>query len=152
IQRLSTPPTWVLDVPGLRPPLPPRLPGGSGLEGILREAVHTRLAGARPMTDPDAVKRAQSALRLGSRDAGFAAMYLREVGGEPEFRFSSEAALKTALRQEIDVNDATAAVDPRIAGGLLELRLPYETDEALGEVKRRLAAAQLFTALLEAGF
>jgi hypothetical protein len=102
--------------------------------------------------DPDAVKRAQAALRLGSKDAHVAAMYLREVGVEAEFRFSSEASLKAALRREIEVDDATASVDPRIAGALLELRLPHETEEALGEVKRRLAAAQLFTSLLEAGF
>ena len=152
IQRLSTPPMWLLDVPGLRPPLPPRLPPASGLEGMLREAVHTRLAGARPTLDPETVKRAQAALRLGSKDAAVAAMYLREVGVEPEFRFSSEAALKAALRREIEVDDATAAVDSRLAGALLELRLPLETAEILGEVKHRLAGAQLFTALLEAGF
>ena len=36
VQRLSAPPLWVLDVPGLRPPLPPRMPASSGLEGQLR--------------------------------------------------------------------------------------------------------------------
>lgn len=152
IERLGTPPVWVLDVPGLRPPLPPRLQSGSGLEGVLREAVATRLSGSRPMTDPESVKKAQQAIRIGSKDAAIGAMYLREVGVEPEFRFSSEAALKASLRREIEVDDHTASVDPRTAGALLELRLPHETEEALGEVKRRLAAAQLFSSLLEAGF
>ncbi len=152
VQRLAVPPSWVLDVPGLRPPLPPRVPSGSGLEALLRDAVHTRLEGRRPLTDPQAVERAQTALRLANKEAAVAAMYLREVGVEPHFRFSAESALKKQLRGEIEVDDATAAIDPRVAGALLELRLPHETEDALGEVKKRLAAAQLFSALLEAGF
>ncbi|MFN0060947.1 MAG: pentapeptide repeat-containing protein [Myxococcaceae bacterium] len=152
IQRLIVPPAWALDAPGLRPPLPARGPAGSALEGLLRDAVQTRLEGRRPVTDPQAVERAQAALRLGGKDAAFAAMYLREVGAEPHFRFSAEASLKKQLRAEIDVDDATASIDPRVTGALLELRLPLETEDALGEAKRRLAAAHLFSALLEAGF
>jgi hypothetical protein len=33
-----------------------------------------------------------------------------------------------------------------------ELRLAHNAEEALGEVRRRLAATQLFESLLEAGF
>jgi hypothetical protein len=50
------------------------------------------------------------------------------------------------------VDDLTGPVDPRVAGALWELRLPRDLDEAFGEVRRRLAATQLFSALLEAGF
>lgn len=146
------PPPWVLDAPGLRPPLPPRLPPGAGLEALLREAIKLRLEAKPQAPDSEAIKRAQKALRMGSKDASFAAMYLREVNVEPEFRFSASKVLKDALRAELDVDDLTGQLDPRITGALLELKLPHETEEALGEARRRLAATQLFSALLEAGF
>jgi len=145
-------PLWVLDTAGLRPPLPAQVPSGTGLEALLREVVKQRLE-ARPMSvDPEAVKRAQRALRLGSKEAACAAMYLHEVGVEPEFRFSAAKTLKGALRAEVDVDDLTASLDPRVTGALLELKLPHETADALGEARRRLAATRLFTSLLEAGF
>src|SRR5678815_1847288 len=152
LRRLGSTPPWVLDAPGLRPPLPTRLPPGAGLESLLREAVKQRLEGSRPVTDPDAVKRAQTALRLGSKEAPFAVMYLREVGVEPAFRFSAANALRELLRAELEVDDLTGAVDPRVAGAMWELRLAHNAEEALGEVRRRLAATQLFEALLESGF
>lgn len=152
LKRLGGPLPWVLDTPGLRPPLPTRLLPGTGLEALLREAVKTRLEGSRPITDPDGVTRAQAALRLGSKDAAFGVMYLREVGVEPLFRFSASAVLKGALKADLEADDLTGPVDPRVAGALWELRLPRELDEAFGEVRRRLAATQLFSALLEAGF
>ena len=47
LRRLGSIPPWVLDAPGLRPPLPTRLSPGAGLESLLpREAVKTRLEGA----------------------------------------------------------------------------------------------------------
>jgi len=152
LRRLGSVPPWVLDAPGLRPPLPTRLPPGAGLESLLREAVKQRLEGSRPVTDPDAVMRAQTALRLGSKEAPYAVMYLREVGVEPAFRFSAANTLRELLRAELEVDDHTGAVDPRVAGAMWELRLAHNAEEALGEVRRRLAATQLFEALLEAGF
>jgi len=152
LKRLGGPFPWVLDTPGLRPPLPTRLVPGTGLESLLREAVKTRLEGSRPITDPDGVTRAQAALRMGSKDAAFGVMYLREVGVEPLFRFSASSVLKGALRTDLEVDDLTGPVDPRVAGALWELRLPRDLDEAFGEVRRRLASTQLFSALLEAGF
>lgn len=152
LQKLGPPPVWVLDVPGQRPPLPARVAPGTSLESLVREAVKTRLEGARPVTDPEAVRRAQTALRMGNKEAPYGAMYLREVGTEPEFRFSSEKSLKDALRVELDIDDLTSSVDPRVTGALLELRLPNDVSEALVEVRRRLAAARLFSAFIEAGF
>jgi hypothetical protein len=152
MKRLGNPPPWVLDVPGLRPPLPGRLTAGTNLEALLREAVKVRLENRKPVGDPTSVEKAQKALRMGSKEAAIAAMYLREVGVEPEFRFAAAAALKDALRAELEVDDLTGSVDPRVTGALLELKLPHEGLEPLGELRRRLAAAQLFSALLEAGF
>lgn len=146
------PPAWVLDVPGLRPPPPGRLTSGSGLESLLREAVKVRLENRRPAADPSAVERAQKALRIGGKDAAFAALYLKEVGVEPAFRFSAAKGLAEQLRAEVEVDDLTGQIDPRIAGALLALELPREGAEYLGEARRRLSAAQLFSALLEAGF
>lgn len=152
LKRLGAPPLWVLDVPGLRPLSPSRLPPGSSLETLYREAVKTRLENKKPAADPGVVERAQRALRLGSKDSHLAAMYLREVGVVPAFRFSAAGGLKEALRQELRVDDLTGAVDPRTTGALLELRLPHEVVEHTHEVRRRLAATQLYTALMEAGF
>jgi hypothetical protein len=152
LKRMGAPPLWVLDVPGLRPLLPARLPPGSSLETLYREAVKTRLENKKPAADPGAVERAQRSLRMGSKDSNLAAMYLREVGVVPSFRFSAAKAIKDALREELQVDDLTGAVDPRTTGALLELRLPHEVVEHTHEVRRRLAATQLYTALLEAGF
>ena len=152
LKSLGAPPLWVLDVPGLRPLLPARLPPGTQLETLYREAVKTRMENKRPPADPEAVKRAQKSLRLGLKDANVAAMYLREVGVAPAFRFSAAAALKEALRAEIEIDDATGSVDPRTTGALFELRLTQEVVEHVQVVRQRLAAAQLFSALLEAGF
>ncbi|HEX4802995.1 MAG TPA: pentapeptide repeat-containing protein [Myxococcaceae bacterium] len=145
-------PAWVLDVPGLRLPVEVNPPTGASLEPLYREAVRARLSGRSPFVDPDATGRAQAALRLGSRESPFAALYLNEAGAEPLFRFSAARSLRAALRAEIDIDDATAALDPRTSGALLVLRLPHEAADFLGEARRRLAAAHLFTSLLEAGF
>ncbi|NVI99823.1 pentapeptide repeat-containing protein [Myxococcus sp. AM009] len=152
LKRMGVPPLWVLDVPGLRPLLPQRLPPGSSLETLYREAVKTRLENKKPAADPAVVDRAQKALRMGAKDAPVAAMYLREVGVLPLFRFSAAQVLKGALREEVEVDDLTGAIDPRTTGALLELRLTHEVVEHLQEARRRLAATQLYTSLLEAGF
>jgi hypothetical protein len=152
LKRLGAPPLWVLDVPGQRPLLPARMPPGSSLETLYREAVKTRLENKKPGADSGAVERAQRSLRMGAKDANLAAMYLREVGVVPSFRFSAAKALKDSLREELQVDDLTSSVDPRTTGALLELRLPQEVVEHTHEVRRRLAATQLYTALLEAGF
>ncbi|MBX5481544.1 MAG: pentapeptide repeat-containing protein [Myxococcaceae bacterium] len=149
---LKAPPTWVLDVPGLRPPLGAQTTPGASLESLYREAVRARLEARTIPVDPEAVRRAQHALQMGSREAPPAAMYLKEVAQDPLFRFSAAKVLEEMLRAELDVDDLTGAVDPRVTGALLYLQLPNEGVEHLGEVRRRLAAAQLFSALLEAGF
>ncbi|NVJ22179.1 MULTISPECIES: pentapeptide repeat-containing protein [Myxococcus] len=152
LKRMAMPPLWVLDVPGLRPLVPQRMPPGSSLETLYREAVKTRLENKKPSADPGVVEKAQKALRMGAKDAAVSAMYLREVGVLPLFRFSAAQVLKAALREEVDVDDLTGSIDPRTTGALLELRLTHEVVEHLQEARRRLAATQLYTSLLEAGF
>ncbi len=152
LTQVGAPPAWTLDVPGLRPPLGAQVSVGTSMESLYREAVRARLEGRAPVSDPEAVNRAHRALQLGSKEAPSAAMYLRELNLEPEFRFSAAKALKSMLREEIGIDDLTGAVDPRVTGALSYLRLPFETVDHLAEVRRRLNAAVLFTALLEAGF
>ncbi|MFY1830493.1 pentapeptide repeat-containing protein [Myxococcus fulvus] len=152
LKRLAMPPLWVLDVPGLRPLVPQRMPPGSSLETLYREAVKTRLENKKPLADSSVVEKAQKALHLGAKDAAVAAMYLREVGVVPVFRFSAAQVLKKALREEVEVDDLTGSIDPRTTGALLELRLTHEVVEHLPVARQRLAATQLYTALLEAGF
>jgi hypothetical protein len=151
LKRIS-PPAWALDVPSLRPPIPSRLPPNALLEGLYREAVKEKLEARTPVPDAETVRKAQKALRLGSKEAPIAAAYLREVGVPAEFRFSSARVLRDSLRAELEVDDLTASIDPRITAALLALRLPNEAGEALAEARRRLSATQLFCALLEAGF
>ena len=152
LKRLGNSPAWVLDTPGLRPMLPGRLTPGSGFESQVREGVKNRLEGRKNPGDAGMVDKAHKALRMGLPDAPFAALYLREIGVGQMFRFSAAKTLQKLLRADIDVDDLTASVDPRVTAAMLELKLPQEAAEHLGEVRRRLAATQLFTALLEAGF
>ncbi|RYZ42847.1 MAG: pentapeptide repeat-containing protein [Myxococcaceae bacterium] len=152
LKHVGAPPLWVLDVPGLRPLLPQRLPPGSSLETLYREAVKTRLENKKPAADPGAVERAQKALRMSGKEANVAAVYLREVGVLPLFRFAAAKQLKGELRAEVEVDDITGSIDPRTTGALLELRLTHEVVEHVHEARRRMAAAQLYTSLLEAGF
>jgi len=152
LKALGAPPAWVMDSPSMRPTAPARMPPGASLEALYREAVKTRLEGGKPNADPEAVKRAQGALRLGNKEAAAAAVYLREVNAEAHFRFAPATALKKALQEEVEVDDLTASVDPKLTGALLALQLPHEGVEYHAEVRRRLAATQLFSALLEAGF
>lgn len=152
LRSLGAAPIWVLDVPGLHPVPPGRLTPGASLESLLREAVKLRLEGRRMAAEPAVVEKAQKALRLGTKEAAFAALYLTEIGEAPKFRFSASNVLKQLLKEELEVNDLTASVDPRVTGALLELKLPHEVVDQVGEVRRRLAACQLFSSLLEAGF
>ena len=50
------------------------------------------------------------------------------------------------------MEDATSDVDPRITGALLELKASAEALDLVGELRMKLAAATLFSSLLEAGF
>lgn len=152
LKHVANPPPWVLDVPGLRPPLPVRMPPGSSLEHLYREAVKTRLEGRRPVPDMQAVAKAKQVIADGGGDSAVAVMYLREVGEEI---VPSEAAidgLNTDLREAAEVEDPTSDVDPRVTGALAELKATTEALDLLGELRMKLAAVQLFTALMEAGF
>lgn len=149
---LKSPPTWVLDIPGMRPPLGAQTTPGANLESLYREAVRARMEARTIPVDLEAVKRANRALQMGAKDAAQGAMYLKEVSQEPAYRFAAAKSLQAALRADVDVDDLTGAVDPRVTGALLFLQLPHEGAEHLGEVRRRLAAAQLFSSLLESGF
>lgn len=152
IRKLESIPLWVLDVPGLRPPSPTASSSGNTLETAAREAVRQRIEGRKAQSDPGLSAKAQQALRLANRDAAFAAVYLRETDQEALFRFSAAKFLRDALKAELDIDDPTASVDPRVTSAMWSLKLTFEAGEALNEVKRRLAGTQLFTSLLEAGF
>ncbi len=152
LKHFTNPPLWVLDVPGLRPPLPARFVPGTSLESLYREAVKTRLENRRPVPDNQQVEKAQEIIDKGAPDVALAVMYLREVGTEIR---PSEAAIETLAQQlagETEVEDATGQVDPRVTGALLELKAANVAQEQIGELRMRLAACCLFTSLLEAGF
>lgn len=152
LKHVSNPPPWVLDVPGLRPPLPVRMPPGTSLEHLYREAVKARMEGRRPVPDMQAVAKAREIIAAGGKDVAIAVMYVREVGEEVAPSEAAVDILEAQLRDAVEVEDPTADVDPRITGALLELRASAEALEHVGELRMKLAACQLFTALFEAGF
>ncbi|MFZ5445047.1 MAG: pentapeptide repeat-containing protein [Myxococcota bacterium] len=152
LKHVANPPPWVLDVPGLRPPLPVRMPPGTSLEHLYREAVKTRLEGRRPVPDMQAVAKAKEVVSSGGGDTAVAVMYLREVGEDVAPSEPAVDGLNTDLREAVEVEDPTADVDPRITGALHELKASAEALDLLGELRMKLAAVQLFCSLLEAGF
>jgi len=52
----------------------------------------------------------------------------------------------------VEGEDPTSDVDPRITGALVALKAGGDALDHVGELRMRLAACQLFTSLLEAGF
>lgn len=152
LKNVGQPPVWVLDVPGLRPPLPGRLTIGTTLESLYREAVKTRLENRRPVPDSQAVDKARAAITAGSADSHFAAMYLHEVGEAPKATVEAVGAVAALMQTEMEAEDLTGALDPRVAGALWLFGAREEVNESIGELRMRAAAVQLFSALLEAGF
>jgi hypothetical protein len=152
LKHVANPPPWVLDTPGLRPPLPVRMAPGVSIEHLYREAVKTRMEGRRPVPDMQTIEKAKEAIAKGSAETAVAVMYLREVGVETTPSDAALATLANDLTAAMELEDPTADVDPRITGAMLELRATAEGLEHLGELRVRMAAVQLFTSLLEAGF
>lgn len=152
LKHIPNPPPWVLDVPGLRPPLPVRMPPGTTLEHLYREAVKTRLEGRRPVPDMQAVAKAKELVAAGGGDVAVAVMYLREVGEDVVPSEPAIDGLNADLRDALETEDATGDIDPRITGALLELKASAEALDLIGELRMKEAATRLFSALLEAGF
>jgi hypothetical protein len=152
LKHISNPPVWVLDVPNLRLPLPVRMATGLGLENLYREAVKTRLEGRRPVADMGGVAKARQILTDGGADIALAVVYLQEVVGDVAPTEPAVDSLNELLVRAMESEDPTSDVDPRISGALQALKASAEAAEHVGELRMRLAACQLFTALLEAGF
>lgn len=152
MKHVANPPVWVLDVPELKLPVPVRMMPGASLEHLYREAVKTRLEGRRPVPDNQAVARARDIIHHGTPETAIAVMYLHELGEEVATSAGAIETLMAQLKAAIDIEDSTGDVDPRITGALLELKATKEPLEYIGELRMRLAAAQLFSSLLEAGF
>lgn len=152
LKHVSNPPLWVLDVPGLRLPPPVRMATGASLEHLYREAVKTSLEGRRPVPDMQGVAKAKELVASGGADVAIAVVYLKAVGEDVIPSEPSVDALSELLARAVEAEDPTSDVDPRITGALLELKASAAAVEHVGELRMRLAACQLFSALLEAGF
>jgi hypothetical protein len=98
------------------------------------------------------VQKAHTLVANGGADVSLAVVYLREVGEEVTASEPSVDSLNELLHRGMESEDPTADVDPRITNALAELKATAEALEVVGELRMRLAACQLFTALLEAGF
>jgi hypothetical protein len=110
------------------------------------------MEGRRPVPDMQAVAKAKEVVATGGGDTAVAVMYLREVGEEVVPSEPAIDGLNADLREAVEVEDATADIDPRITGALHELKASAEALDMLGELRMKLAAVQLFSALMEAGF
>ncbi len=152
LKHVANPPVWVLDVPDLRLPLPVRMTSGATLEHLFREAVKARLEGRRPVPDLPMVERSKAAVEAGGAETALAVVYLQEVGEEAASSDAGIATLTEMLERSLANEDATGDVDPRTTAALLRFRATDVANEHLGEVRMRLSACHLFTALLEAGF
>lgn len=152
LKHVSNPPVWVLDVPNLRLPMPVRMATGLGLENLYREAVKTRLEGRRPVADMGGVAKARQIVSEGSSDVALAVVYLKEVTGEATPTEPAVDSLNELLHRAMESEDPTSDIDPRITGALQVLKASADALDQLGELRMRLAACQLFSSLLEAGF
>jgi hypothetical protein len=152
MKHVANPAVWVLDVPEQKLPVPVRMMPGTSLEHLYREAVKTRLEGRRAVPDNQAVARARDIIHHGTEESHLAVMYLHELGEDITTSAPAIETLMQQLRTAMDIEDSTGDIDPRITGALLALKATKEPLEYIGELRMRLAAAQLFFALLEAGF
>ncbi|MCL2625688.1 MAG: pentapeptide repeat-containing protein [Cystobacterineae bacterium] len=150
LRRLEQIPLWVLDVYELAPPLPSQAPTTLSPEGLLRDFAKAKLTGPKPTVTETGLQRAQAALTQNNADVACAIVYLHRMG----VAFScSETVLRSlhhAFRETIEVDDLTGAVDPRLVHALHLSGAKQELLGSLDELRMRLSAAQLFTALLQA--
>ncbi|MCL2012549.1 MAG: pentapeptide repeat-containing protein [Cystobacterineae bacterium] len=154
LRRLEQIPLWVLDVHELGPPLPLQTFIALGPEGLLRDLAKAKLSHQKPTLTETGLQRAKNALAQNSADVACAIacaiVYLHHAGAE----FScDEAALRTlhnAFQETIELDDLTGAVDPRLVHALKLAKAEQTLLNSLDELRIRLSAAQLFTALLQA--
>ena len=152
LKQLPNPPDWALDVPGLRLPLPADMPPGTSLELLYREAVKTRLEGQRPASDLQSVTHARQVIADGGAEVPLAMSYLHEVDEPCTPSKAAVDSLYAAFEQTLAIADMTHEVDPKLILSLSKLRSNNKALEYLDNLRRRLVACTLFTALLEAGF
>jgi len=151
LRRLEPIPLWVLDVHELNPPLPSQSPITLSPEGLLRDFAKAKLSHQKPAVTQMGVQRAQTALVHNSADVACAIVYLHQVGAEFSCSETVLDTLQQAFQETVELDDVTGAVDPRLVHALKLLKAEHVLLGSLDELRVRLCAAQLFTALLQAG-
>jgi hypothetical protein len=148
--RLEQIPLWVLDVHELNPPLPAQNPMTLGPEGLLRDWAKTRLGHQKPAVTETGLQRAQAAVAQNSADVACAIVYLHHQGVAFSLSETVLRSLQNTFQETIELDDLTGAVDPRLVHALKLSKAEQALFNSLDELRIRLSAAQLFTALLQA--
>jgi uncharacterized protein YjbI with pentapeptide repeats len=151
LRRLEHIPLWVLDVHELSPPLPSQSPLALGPEGLLRDLAKAQLTKQKPAVTEACLQRAKAALTQNSADVACAMVCLHHVGAAFSCSDVVLRSLQDAFYETIDLDDLTGAVDPRLVQALKLSGAEGMLLGSLDELRIRLSAAQLFTALLQAG-
>jgi len=151
LRRLENIPLWVLDVHEMSPPLPAQSPLAFGPEGLLRDWAKAKLTHQKPATTDMGLQRAHTALAQNSADVACAIVYLQQVGAEFACSEAVLHSLQNAFQETVELDDLTGAVDPRLVHALKLSGAEHTLLGSLDELRVRLSAAQLFTALLQAG-
>jgi len=150
LRHLEQIPLWVLDVYELNPPLPSQNPTPLSPEGLLRDLAKTKLSHQKPTATEMGLQRAKTALSQNSADVACAIVYLSHLGVEFSLSETVLHSLRHAFQETINVDDLTGAVDPRLVHALKLCKEEQALFNSLDELRIRLSAAQLFTALLQA--
>ena len=151
LRRLENIPLWVLDVYELSPPLPSQNPTPLSPEGLLRDLAKAKLTHQKPAVTEAGLQRANAALAQNSADVACAIVYLHHVGAAFSCSETVLRSLQNAFEETIELDDLTGAVDPRLVHALKLAKAETALLNSLDELRVRLSAAQLFTALLQAG-
>jgi len=150
LRRLEQIPLWALDVYELGPPLPSQAPTALSPEGLLRDWAKAKLTSQKPTVTEAGLQRAKTALAQNSADVACAIVYLHHLGTAFSCNETVLLSLQNAFRETIELDDLTGAVDPRLVQALRLSGAEQELLGSLDELRIRLSAAQLFTALLQA--
>ena len=151
LRHLGNIPLWVLDVHELSPPLPSQNPVSLSTEGLLRDFAKAKLTHQKPVVTEAGLQRARTSLAQNGADVACALVYLHLAGAPFSCSEAVVDALQEAFQETIELDDLTGAVDPRLVHALKLAGATHTLLGSLDELRVRLSAAQLFTALLQAG-
>jgi hypothetical protein len=116
----------------------------------LRDFARAKLTHQKPVVTEMGLHRAQTALLQNSADVACAIVYLHHLSVAFSCSETVLRSLQDSFQETIELDDLTGAVDPRLVHALKLSKAEQTLLNSLDELRIRLSAAQLFTALLQA--